>query len=155
MPPGAPTCIGFRGVLLVMTISLSQVLQNQVSVLGGGQLHLTSCTKGAQVLASCPTFPVHTPLYRCTERQSNERGAELTLPDGIPPLRLYLGPPVRSSRDQAGNPDEGSHVGRAASELEKVMEINSRQPCAQLWPVIYQKRMWAWSCQNLQFSKRK
>lgn len=37
---------------------------------------------------------------------------------------------------QATQMREATYVGRAASELEKVMEINSRQPCAQLWPVI-------------------
>lgn len=34
-----------------MDISLSQVLQTQVLVLGGAQLHLTSHIKGAQVAA--------------------------------------------------------------------------------------------------------
>lgn len=121
MPLGAPTCIGFRCVLLAMTISLSQVLQNQVSVLRGGQLHLTSC----------PTFPVHIPLYRCTERQSlpfllaSHLSAFAWGFQSVPP-----------GAKQATQMREAPYVGRAASASEKVMEVTSRQPCAQLWPVI-------------------
>lgn len=36
---------------------------------------------------------------------------------------------------QATQMREAAYVGRATSKLEKVMEINSRQLCAQLWPV--------------------
>lgn len=56
-----------------MNTSPSQVLQTQVSVLGRVQLQLTFHINGAPLaalvaFASCPTFRVHTPLYRRTER---------------------------------------------------------------------------------------
>lgn len=41
------------------------------------------------------------------------------------------------------------------SELAKVMETCSRQPCSQLWPVVTERGCGAYSCQILPFLKRR
>lgn len=82
------------------------------SVLGGFQLRLRPplCTEprvlpgGARPLSHLPGAHL---LSRGTERQSDARGAEPAL-RWCPTPRPLPGPPVSSSRDQRGSPDEGS-----------------------------------------------
>lgn len=108
--PGAPTCT--EGVLPARDISLSPVLQTQVLVLGGAQLHLTSHIKGAPVAARwcLPLVPpsVCTPVMQMYRQAEQGKGSRAYTSCWHSTSQTSPGASVGSSRDQAGNPDEGS-----------------------------------------------
>lgn len=156
MPPGAPTCTGFQSVLPAVNIPLSQVLQSQVSVLGGAPLHLTSHIKGAQVAAwwCLPLAPPSacTPHYTDVQTCSTMKG-EQSLPFLLAShlsdstWGLQSVPP---GTKQATQMREATWAGRGVSWRRhgNLQHVLSSASC-------YQEGTWGWKCQILQFFKEK